>query len=605
MPLVCPRCHRANPGEAVYCHFDGSALRTAVGPVHAPNAPFPHEFVFPSSRRCRNFDDLVQGCQYEWEDARSLLKQGRFAQFLAGIGRMDLVRAAQQAQTQSDPDIGLHNFVAALPAAQVQGPRLELNPRRLTFGPLKPGESRKVRVVVSNGGKGLLQGKVSVTEGSQWLRLEDGNGQSQCFVKTAREQPIGVHLDTRGLSGPQTYSACLTVITNGGIAEVPVRLDVASSPFSRSPFQGATNPRDLAERMRAQPKSAVPLLESGEVARWFAANGWRYPVEGSPARSVAAVQQFFEGMGLSKPPPLRLSQDEVRVYCQFPEVTLGHVTLATQVRKWVYAEIDSDAPWLRITTPTVSGPQQAMIAFEVDSSMMDAGREHQAMLRVRANAGQRLALRVHVDVGRPPQAVSRRLLRPLLAGLLLAVLYRLVLSGPADILARVVWPAPATAHGAGSFPTWLEAPSADGGFVRMFVLCTWWVGAVAGGIIVWGRGKRLADAACGAIAGAVAGAIGSATLACGLAFLDSPARGFWRIIEPTVPASLRDAAWLWVAVWIVVASAAWGVGGALIGFLAQLGGKRGIQLLAWAARPWEWTFRSLGCSGVARLFAFS
>ena len=72
--------------------------------------------------------------------------------------------------------------------------------------------------------------------------------------------------------------------------------------------------------MRANPKPAGPLLESGDVARWFAANGWSYPVAGTPAHGVAAVQQFFECMGLSKPPPLELSQSEFRLQCEAPEV---------------------------------------------------------------------------------------------------------------------------------------------------------------------------------------------------------------------------------------------------------------------------------------------
>ena len=36
----------------------------------------PHEFVFSSGCRCRTYDELVQGCHYEWEDARVML-QGR------------------------------------------------------------------------------------------------------------------------------------------------------------------------------------------------------------------------------------------------------------------------------------------------------------------------------------------------------------------------------------------------------------------------------------------------------------------------------------------------------------------------------------------------
>jgi hypothetical protein len=606
MPAVCPRCQRANPNEAAYCHFDGNALRTTVGPSRSANAALPHEFVFPSTRRCRTFDELVQGCQYEWEDARELLRQGRFSQFLASIGRMDLARTAQEAQRQADPDIGLHNFVACLPAVQVQGPRLELNPRRLTFGPLKPGENRQVRLTVSNGGKGLLQGKVSVAEGEKWLKLGQANGDRQCAIKAAREQPITLRVETRELTGPQTYSARLTVITNGGIAEVPIRLDVSAVPFPRPPFTGVATPRELAERMRAQPKAAVPLLESGDVARWFAANGWSYPVVGSTAKGVAAVQQFFEGMGLSKPPPLQLSESQVHLQCQPPEVARGQVTLATSVKKWVYAQAESDAPWLTVTTPSVSGPQQTVIAFEIDSSLMDVGQLHEGTLRILANAGQKLSLRVRVDVHRPQEPFTRKLLKPFFAGMVLAMLYRLLLAIPADLIARVWAAAPDSSVPPGTFAAWLEPPPTDSGYVKYFVLTTWWVGAVLGGVALWRRGHRASDALWGIVAGAVAGLVGSATLACMLPWLDWLPRTLLKLLQPAADASeIRDAVWLWTPLWMALAVACWSVVGATVGFCLQFTGKRGLHLLSRCARPWTWTLDAVGMKRLAAFFLLS
>src|SRR6516162_8402618 len=183
---ICPSCQRANPANAVYCHHDGMALRVPEGGQGVGSLP--HEFVFTSGRRCRTYDELVQGCHYEWEDARVMLRKGVFAQYMASIGRMDLVRAAKEAQGNSDPDIALHAFVGALPVAQVQGPRLELTPRRLILGTLVAGESRSVALTVSNGGKGLLQGKLTVS-GGDWLRLAEG-GNGECALKTAREQQV-------------------------------------------------------------------------------------------------------------------------------------------------------------------------------------------------------------------------------------------------------------------------------------------------------------------------------------------------------------------------------------------------------------------------------
>jgi hypothetical protein len=459
---------------------------------------------------------------------------------------------------------------------------------------------------VSNGGKGLLQGKVSIAEGGQWLRLDQANGDQQCAVKTAREQPINLRLETSKLTGPQTYSARLTVITNGGIAEVPIRLDISSVPFSRPPFQGTTSPRELAEKMRAQPKAAVPILESGEVSRWFSDNGWTYPVEGAPAKGVAAVQQFFEGMGLSKPPPLQLSETEIRLFGRPPEVLQGQVTLSTSVKKWVYAQIESDAPWLRITTPAVSGPQQALITFEVDSARMEATSTREATVRILANAGQKLSLRVCVETQQRQASLAPRLLKPILAGLLLAVLYRLLLGVPVDLIARVL-AAPASASlPPGSFGTWLEAPPTDSGFVRSFVLSTWWIGAILGGVLLWRRGQRLRDLLCGVIAGAVAGLLGSATVACLEPAFDASARALWKGLQPLATTEgSRNAVWLWTPIWIFLAAACWGLAGALLGFILQLAGQRGLHLLRRIARPLSWTFAVVGLRRMSVFFQLS
>ena len=165
---VCPRCQRVNPLDAIYCHFDGALLRPGVtGPgAGLPAAgQLPQEFVFPSRRRCRTIDDFVQGCQYEWEEARELLRRGDFSRFFTAIGRMDLAFAAREAEAQSDPDMGLAGFLRALPVQHVQGPRLDLNPRRVVLGKMRPGESSQIQLRVLNAGKGLLQGRLSVAEG--------------------------------------------------------------------------------------------------------------------------------------------------------------------------------------------------------------------------------------------------------------------------------------------------------------------------------------------------------------------------------------------------------------------------------------------------------
>src|SRR5262249_51465810 len=145
------------------------------------------------------------------------------------------------------------------------------------------------------------------------------------------------------------------------------------------------------------------------------ANGWTYPVQGRTARGVAAVQQFFEGMGLSKPPPVQLAQAELDVAGGAAGLPQEGVP-TTAAPKGGYPEVESDVPWLRVTSPSVSGPQQAVVAFEVDGRQLEPGPTHEGRLRITANAGQALTLRVRATVPAAPAPETRGLLRPLLAG---------------------------------------------------------------------------------------------------------------------------------------------------------------------------------------------
>jgi hypothetical protein len=584
---LCPRCQRANPREAVYCYFDGIVLRQDAAAL-ASVGQLPHDFVFPSGRRCKSFDDLVVGCQYEWEDARKMLHNGDFARYFAHVGRHDLVRVAQENQRQADADIGLHAFLGQLPASQIQGPRLDLNPRRLMLDSVRAGEQRRITLTVLNQGKGLLQGKVTVSSGGEWLKIAEGDNPAEYSLKTARSQQIPLHIDARGLTAPQTYSGKLTVITNGGISEVAVRLNVGSVVFTQAPFQGAASPRQLAERMRVNPKQAVPLLENGEIAYWFQINGWTYPVSGSPARGVAAVQQFFEGMGLSKPPVLQLSDQELQFFCTPPEVVPARITLRAASKKWVYAQAESDKPWLRVLTPSVSGPQQAQIALEIDSTLMDAGGLHLGTVQITANAGQKLALRVQVNCNRPHEPFTRRLLRPFFVGALLALVLRLLLTGPADLYAR----------GWGQMPWNYSAE--ENHFLKRFIVATWWLGIFLAAVLVWRRGGRWTDLFCGSIAGAFAGVIGAATLGCVLLVFDAVP---WALLTHWTSAkNFAAAPALGTLLWIGLASTCWALLGGGAGCLLSGLGQRGLGWLSAAAGPLVWLFRQCGLERAAVFF---
>jgi hypothetical protein len=648
MVQLCPRCQRPNPDQAVFCHFDGCLLRQgAAGAAGA--GQLLHEFIFPSGRRCRTFDELAQGCWYEWEDARNLLADGTFSSFLAGIGRADLARSAREALSGADHDIALTNFVASLPATGVQGPKLGLSPRKLVVGPIRVGEQRSGQVTVQNEGRGLLQGKVTVTEGQEWLSIVDGDDAHTCSLKTGKEQPVSLHADTSGLVVGQNYGARLQVVTNGGVAEVPIRLDLVVRPFARAPYAGATGPRDLARRMSKDPDPAVALLESGDVRRWFDSNGWAYPVAGTPAPGRASVQQFFEELGLAKPPPVTLSEQEFRFRATPPEVIAGQLTLRTAARRIVYARVESDAPWLRVKTPSVAGDFQAQVAFDVDSGLMDEDRVYQGNLKIIANAGQAFTVRIQADVqgnrkgwsrsrsapvavpapapapqppvatwlpaqpapaaapvaqslseGPPLEAVpaSSGVFRAILVGALLGLVGRLVLAFPADLFARLLGSTSSSPQ-PGSLAAWLQAPSADENYLRLFVLATWWLGALAGAVMVWRSRGTVLDLFCGLLAGAVLGLAGFATLGCLVVLGDEVPRAVLRTLlagRTLGPAAATP-------LWIITAVLCWLGLGAGLGFLLGILGRAGAAVLAALASPLAWLSRLAGLGKAADFFA--
>jgi hypothetical protein len=221
------------------------------------------------------------------------------------------------------------------------------------------------------------------------------------------------------------------VVTNGGSVEVPVQLEVAGQPFPFPPLQGAGTPRELAERMRAHPKQAVVLLENGSIARWFLTNRWAYPVAGVPARGVAAVQQFFEAMGLARVPAVRVSEPEVHMAPLPPEVIRWELTLATDTKKWVYGQVESNAPWLQVLTPAVSGPRRAAIAFEVDSGLLEPGRRYVGQVQITANGGQIVTVHVHVDVQEDGSPYTRQRFHHFLSSVLAMVAGQLLVFGGA------------------------------------------------------------------------------------------------------------------------------------------------------------------------------
>ena len=417
---ICPRCRRANPAEAAYCYFDGGNL---LGPQES-GQKLASDFLFPSGRRAKTLEDLANACQDEWSTARDFLRNGAIRQFFASIGRHDLARVAQDSSQEPSPDVALTRFLESLPVTRANVPKLDLQPRRFFLGRIPTEDARELELVLSNPGKGTLQGTVAVSEGADWLTIVGGEAVQ---VVAGREQRVRLRVEIKKLQSSQNYAGQLRVVTSGGIVEVPIRFELVARPFAKAPFQGVRTPRELAEKMRAQPKQAGPLLESGDIERWFASNNWPYPVSGPIAKGIAGVQQFFEAMGLSKPPKLALSQKEARFSTRYPDPVRFQVVLSTPSKKWVYADVRSDRDWLRVLTPKVIGPQSANILIEAETAKMTKFPPSDATVTVAGNGGQKLALRVSLDVQGAPLPEIKNRWQPVFAFLLLFLLLRTLL----------------------------------------------------------------------------------------------------------------------------------------------------------------------------------
>jgi hypothetical protein len=396
----CPRCLRANPADASFCHNDGIPLDTLH--LSGPDR-FQREWRFPSGRTCRNLDQLAQGCLAEWMEARNALVRREFAAFFQDNNRPDLVRLVPPAEP--DAEIALQMMLERLPTTVKAKPALDVVPRRLHLPGVGRGEDRKAILTIVNRGAGLLHGDLAVADGLHWLRT------STTRVKTRTEQPIEISIDSRALPAVGSYFARLQVRTNGGTVEVPVQVDVAVRGV---PFQGfhVTDPQDLARVMLAHPKAAAKWLAEGYVRRLFDQEGWDHPVAGPTAPALGAVQQFVEALKLSHVPLVSLDAAGFDITCEYPEVVTRAITLSTTSKKWVYAFVETGALWLKPRDRAVAGGRRVDVVFDVDSEMMEPGRTHEGALQLTTNGGAEHTVLIRVDVRRPYEPWTRKILKP-------------------------------------------------------------------------------------------------------------------------------------------------------------------------------------------------
>jgi hypothetical protein len=397
MPPTCTRCSRANPAEALYCYFDGASLEgsgTRARP--AAVAAFPSPFVFPSGRSCRTFDELAQACLGDWPGARDLLREGLLERFLGGLGRADLALAARTAAAFPDPDRGLDQLLAQLPTRTVQAPVLHASPGEVSLGTLQVGAGQRLDLQLSNRGQRLLFG--SVVSDCTWLTLGEGPGSPQKLFQLRDEAIIPVQVRGEHLrAGPRPLTGRLIVESNGGTCAVRVQAEVPVQPFPEGVLAGALSPRQLAEKARAAPREAARLFETGAVAKWYERNGWTYPVPGPAASGVAAVQQFFEALGLTRPPRVEISEQALTLRGAPGERLHRTLQVRSPEKRPVFAHARTDQPWLSVGQVQHAGPA-ALIPLEVAAAPGQAGQVLQARVLVTANGNQRFVVPVTLTV---------------------------------------------------------------------------------------------------------------------------------------------------------------------------------------------------------------
>jgi hypothetical protein len=404
--LTCSRCSRINPAQAVYCYFDGSLLQglpSTQVPTLTAARPFPAPFVFPNGRACQTFDQLALACQENWSAALELLRQGLLERFLRGLGRADLAAAAQEAARFPDRDRGLDQFLAKLPAPALKPPKLLVEPREVQLGTLPIGKNQRFELRLKNQGMRLLYG--SVDADSKWLVLGDGAGSAQKLFQFREAMTLSVQVRGQHLrASNQPLEARLVFESNGGTVTLVVRAKVPVQPFPEGVLAGSTTPRQLADKARAAPRDAAIFFEKGMVVQWYRANGWTYPVQGPAAAGLAALQQFFEALGLSKPPRVELCTPAVHLRGK-PGETLQHaLELKTEERRPIWAQASSNQPWLS-TGPSQSSGSAARIPLEVRNVPPRPGEVLQARVSVTANGAQRFEVPVTLTVAAaiPPQ----------------------------------------------------------------------------------------------------------------------------------------------------------------------------------------------------------
>jgi tetratricopeptide (TPR) repeat protein len=401
MPTPCRICSRINPAEANYCFFDGVFLQGSqlLGPADVAQTAFARPFDFPTGESCQNFDQLALTCQQHWKETWELLKNQSLANFLGQVGRADLIGVARHAAAEADPDRGVDYFLSHLPARNLAAPRLQAAPAHMKLGTLKAGQDRDFSVRLTNEGHRLIVG--SVTSDSAWLQVEAAAPGQPHLVQFTQEQAVRVRvLGARLPAGQNARAAKLLLESNAGSAEIDVSCDVPIVPYPDGVLAGCRSPREVAVKAKHALKQAGELFYQGKVQAWYRSNGWTYPVEGEPASGKAAVQQFFEALGLTKPPQVILDTPALGFQGPPGKLLRQSIQLHTDDNRPIFAFGQAMGPWLNVVGHATN-TNRAVVAVEVNVPHA-AVQRLESQIEVRANGNQRFLVPVVLNIEAAP-----------------------------------------------------------------------------------------------------------------------------------------------------------------------------------------------------------
>lgn len=396
MVQTCSRCSRANPEEASFCYFDGIGLGGRGHASAGVQMNFPKPIRYPSGKSCSNFNELASTILSDWSISLEMMKKGEFGTFFSGIGRLDLAMVATESAKHPSPDQGLDQFLARLPSQPIPPAELEVDPPSLDLGTLKPGKDIKCSVKIRNKGRRILYGSVSI-EGIPWLSIGEGKPRSRSRFTTFQDAPLPMTVFSNSLrTSDKTVEGKLIFETSGGNLIVPVTAEIPTKPFMIGSLTGAKNPRQLAEKAKANPAGAAILFENGTVESWYKENGWSYPLPKPSAQGVAAIQQYFEALGYVKAPKVLISATDLLFEFQPGEIKDQTITLYNDEKKSTYAYAKSDKPWVRIAKPVLKSGK-AYLKITVSASDLPSTLET-ATVTINTNGKQSFNVSVEARV---------------------------------------------------------------------------------------------------------------------------------------------------------------------------------------------------------------